>query len=131
MPLVGGVTDPLASGALLGLTLSHTHAHVWRILMEAIYYVTRACVDGSAVAGHGHTEIIMAVHLVRTRAAPCAHLRRRAHEPSFCELCVFWVLLFYVFLLLSVCTKLFERVVRLLISFLLTPLHLSLALSTK
>ena len=37
---------------------------------------------------------------------------------------------FMCFLLLSVCTKLFERVVRLLPSFLLMPLQLSLILST-
>ena len=37
---------------------------------------------------------------------------------------------FVCFLLLSVCTELFERVVRLPLYFLLTPLHLSLTLST-
>ena len=31
MPLVGGVTDPLASCTLIGLTLSHNHARVWRV----------------------------------------------------------------------------------------------------
>ena len=64
---------------------------------------------------------------------------------DFCESCVVWVLLFLhvflvscvlsrccyfmCFLLLPVCTKLFERVVRLPLSFSLTPLHLSLTLS--
>ena len=28
------VTDPLAKGALVGLSLSHTRAHVWRALLE-------------------------------------------------------------------------------------------------
>ena len=31
------VTDPLARGALLGLTLHHGRAHVWRALCEAVY----------------------------------------------------------------------------------------------
>ncbi|KAJ1458555.1 hypothetical protein M885DRAFT_513055 [Pelagophyceae sp. CCMP2097] len=37
-------TDPLARGALYGLTLGHTRAHVWRALLEATCLGTRACV---------------------------------------------------------------------------------------
>ena len=54
------ITDPLARGALVGLTLSHTRGHIWRALMEAVCFGTRACVDGLASAGHDCTEIIMA-----------------------------------------------------------------------
>ena len=54
------VTDPLARGALVGLTLSHTRGHVWRALMEAVCFGTRACVDGLGSAGHQCSEIIIA-----------------------------------------------------------------------
>jgi ribulose kinase len=54
------VTDPLARGALVGLTLSHSRGHVWRALMEAVCFGTRACVDGLEKAGHTCDEIIIA-----------------------------------------------------------------------
>mmetsp|Transcript_13594 Transcript_13594/g.25534 ORF Transcript_13594/g.25534 Transcript_13594/m.25534 type:complete len:636 (-) Transcript_13594:6882-8789(-) len=54
------VTDPLARGALVGLTLSHSRGHVWRALMEAVCFGTRACVDGLEKAGHKCEEIIIA-----------------------------------------------------------------------
>lgn len=54
------VTDPLARGALIGLTLSHTRGHIWRALMEAVCFGTRACMDGLAAAGHDCDEIILA-----------------------------------------------------------------------
>jgi ribulose-phosphate 3-epimerase len=54
------VTDPRARGALIGLTLSHTRAHVWRALLEAVCFGTRACVEGLAKAGHDSDEIIIA-----------------------------------------------------------------------
>jgi sugar (pentulose or hexulose) kinase len=60
------VTDPLARGALVGLTLKHTRAHVWRALMEAVCFGTRACVDGLAKAGHEANEIIIAGGTVRS-----------------------------------------------------------------
>ena len=54
------VTDPLARGALIGITLSHTRGHIWRALMEAVCYGTRGCIDGLASAGHDCSEIIIA-----------------------------------------------------------------------
>jgi ribulose kinase len=54
------VTDPLARGALLGLTLSHTQAHIWRACLEAVCFGTRACIEGLEDAGHSCTELIMA-----------------------------------------------------------------------
>jgi len=54
------VTDPLARGALVGLTLSHTRAHIWRALMESVCFGTRACIDGLENAGHDCNEIIIA-----------------------------------------------------------------------
>lgn len=38
-------TDPLARGALVGLTLSHTRAHVHRAILESVCYGTRSCFD--------------------------------------------------------------------------------------
>ena len=54
------VTDPMARGALLGLTLSHTRAHIWRAFMESVCFGTRACIEGLAKAGHKCDEIVIA-----------------------------------------------------------------------
>lgn len=54
------VTDPLARGALIGLTLSHTRSHIWRALMEGVCFGTRACMEGLANAGHECGEIVIA-----------------------------------------------------------------------
>jgi ribulokinase/ribulose-phosphate 3-epimerase len=54
------VTDPLARGALVGLTLSHTRAHIWRALMEAVAFGTRGCLEGLEKAGHPCEEIVVA-----------------------------------------------------------------------
>jgi ribulose-phosphate 3-epimerase len=61
------VTDPMARGALLGLTLSHTRAHVWRAWMEAVCFGTRACIEGLAKAGHKCDEIIIAGGATRSK----------------------------------------------------------------
>lgn len=60
------VTDPLARGAMLGLTLSHTKVHIWRALMEAVCFGTRACIEGLAAAGHPCDEIILAGGIARS-----------------------------------------------------------------
>ena len=54
------VTDPLQRGALLGLTLSHTRAHIWRALLESVCFGTKACLEGLEQAGHGCDEIVIA-----------------------------------------------------------------------
>lgn len=54
------VTDPFARGAFIGLTLAHSRAHVWRALMEAVCFGTRACIDALAAAGHDCSEIVIA-----------------------------------------------------------------------
>ena len=54
------ITDPLARGAFLGLTLSHTRAHIWRACLEAVCFGTRACIQGLEDAGHSCQEVIMA-----------------------------------------------------------------------
>ncbi len=38
-------TDPLARGAITGLTLKHTQAHVYRALVESVCFGTRAIVE--------------------------------------------------------------------------------------
>jgi pentose-5-phosphate-3-epimerase len=53
------VTDAQAKGALLGLTLAHTRAHIWRALLEAVCLGTRAAVDALTAAGLGANEIVL------------------------------------------------------------------------
>ena len=53
-------TDPMARGGLLGLTLSHNRAHIWRAFLESVCFGTRACVEGLALAGHNCDEIVIA-----------------------------------------------------------------------
>ena len=60
------VTDPFAKGALVGLTLSHGKAHIWRALMEAVCLGTRACLEGLAAAGHDCDEVILAGGITRS-----------------------------------------------------------------
>lgn len=60
------ITDPLAKGAVIGLTLSHTRAHIWRALMEAVCFGTRACIEGLGKAGHTCDEIILAGGITRS-----------------------------------------------------------------
>ena len=60
------VTDPLARGALVGLTLSHTRAHIWRALMESVAFGTRGCLEGLEKAGHKCDEIIIAGGVTRS-----------------------------------------------------------------
>jgi len=43
-------TDPLARGALVGLTLSHTRAHIFRAILESVCYGTRSCLDALEAA---------------------------------------------------------------------------------
>lgn len=43
-------TDPLARGAFVGLTLSHTRGHIFRAILESVCYGTRACLDALEAA---------------------------------------------------------------------------------
>jgi ribulose kinase len=80
-------TDPLARGALLGLTLSHTRAHVHRALLEAVCYGTRACLDAleqasaSSVAAIETNEVVIAGGA--TRRATAARRRNRSNYYSY------------------------------------------------
>ena len=51
------VTDPLARGAIAGLSLFHSRGHVWRSLLEAICLGTRLCLEGLTGAGFPATEL--------------------------------------------------------------------------
>ena len=50
-------TDPLSRGAITGLSLHHTAAHLFRAMLEAIGFGTRAIIDRMAEAGCGAAEI--------------------------------------------------------------------------
>ena len=43
-------TDPLARGAFVGLTLSHTRANIFRAILESVCYGTRSCFDALEAA---------------------------------------------------------------------------------
>ncbi len=50
-------TDPLSRGAITGLSLHHTAAHLFRAVLEGIGFGTRAIVARMAEAGSGAAEI--------------------------------------------------------------------------
>ncbi len=50
-------TDPLSRGAITGLSLHHTPAHLFRAVLEGIGFGTRAIVARMAEAGSGAAEI--------------------------------------------------------------------------
>jgi ribulokinase len=52
-------TDPLARGAILGLSLHHEMAHVFRAVLEGIGFGTRAIVDRMREAGLGASELVV------------------------------------------------------------------------
>lgn len=45
-------TDPHAKGAVVGLTLAHTRAHIWRACLEAACMGTACCIEALVSAGH-------------------------------------------------------------------------------
>jgi ribulose-phosphate 3-epimerase len=78
-------TDPLARGALVGLTLSHTRAHIWRALMEAVCFGTRACVEGLERAGHKCEEIVIAGGATRSHMWLQMHADATGKRVVVCE----------------------------------------------
>jgi len=50
-------TDPLSRGAITGLSLHHTAAHLFRAMLEGIGFGTRAILDRMAEAGFAAAEI--------------------------------------------------------------------------
>ena len=52
-------TDPLSRGAITGLTLAHTPAHIFRAIMEGVGFGNRAIIDRMAEAGFDAAEITM------------------------------------------------------------------------
>ncbi|RMC37963.1 FGGY-family carbohydrate kinase [Paracoccus alkanivorans] len=50
-------TDPLSRGAIVGLTLAHEPHHIFRAIMEAIGFGTRAILDAFAQAGYQSSEM--------------------------------------------------------------------------
>ncbi|KAL1524918.1 hypothetical protein AB1Y20_019796 [Prymnesium parvum] len=53
------LTDPNARGALIGLSLGHSRAHVWRALLEAICMGTRASLDALHAATGAPAEVLL------------------------------------------------------------------------
>lgn len=51
-------TDPLARGAITGLSLKHTPAHVYRALIESICFGTRAIVEAFGDAFHPRRIVV-------------------------------------------------------------------------
>lgn len=51
-------TDPLARGAITGLSLKHTPAHVYRALVESVCFGTRAIVDAFGDAFHARRIVV-------------------------------------------------------------------------
>ena len=51
-------TDPLSRGAIVGLSLHHTGAHLFRAMLEGIGFGTRAIIDRMREAGSGAAEIV-------------------------------------------------------------------------
>lgn len=62
------VTDPLARGALIGLSLAHDRSHIWRALMESVCMGTRAALEAMYAAGYGTgaREILVSGGATRT-----------------------------------------------------------------
>ena len=52
-------TDPHSRGALVGLSLSHTRAHVYRALMESIAMGTRLILDSLADGGYDIGDLVL------------------------------------------------------------------------
>lgn len=51
------VTNPHARGAIIGLSLFHKRAHLWRALLESICFGTRRCMEAMRLAGVGGAEV--------------------------------------------------------------------------
>ena len=52
-------TDPLSRGALVGLTLAHSPAHVFRAIIEGVCFGTRAILDSMGSAGFSPDSITL------------------------------------------------------------------------
>lgn len=52
------INDPLARGAVFGLTLAHTRADIYRALLEGIAYSIRDNIETMAAEGHAPTRVL-------------------------------------------------------------------------
>ncbi len=59
-------TDPLSRGAITGLSLHHTAAHMFRAMLEGIGFGTRAILDRMAEAGSTAAEITVGGGVARS-----------------------------------------------------------------
>ena len=81
-------TDALSRGAITGLTLKHTPAHVFRAIIEGICLGTRLITDsfGEAFTPEAHRAGGRSVQFAAVAADPCGHARRtdRADRSGGC-----------------------------------------------
>mmetsp|Transcript_6023 Transcript_6023/g.14591 ORF Transcript_6023/g.14591 Transcript_6023/m.14591 type:complete len:742 (-) Transcript_6023:127-2352(-) len=59
-------TDPLSRGALVGLTLKHTRAHIFRALIEAVCFGTELVLEAQRAAGFSPSSITIAGGVTRS-----------------------------------------------------------------
>jgi len=52
------IDDPLARGAVFGLTIAHTRADIYRALLEGIAYSIRDNIETMAAEGHAPTRVL-------------------------------------------------------------------------
>ncbi|KAK1745331.1 FGGY carbohydrate kinase domain-containing protein [Skeletonema marinoi] len=72
-------TDPLARGAFAGLTLAHSRAHMFRSILEAVCYGTRACFDALETAASQSSDMPKADEVVIAGGATRSPLWLQLH----------------------------------------------------
>ena len=72
-------TDPLARGAFAGLTLAHSRAHIFRSILEAVCYGTRACFDALETAASQNSDMPKAEEVVIAGGATRSPLWLQLH----------------------------------------------------
>ncbi len=72
-------TDPLARGAFAGLSLAHSRAHIFRSILEAVCYGTRACFDALETAASQSDDMPKADEVVIAGGATRSPLWLQLH----------------------------------------------------
>ena len=72
-------TDPLARGSFAGLTLAHSRAHMFRSILEAVCYGTRACFDALESAASQSSDMPNADEVVIAGGATRSPLWLQLH----------------------------------------------------
>jgi ribulose kinase len=75
-------TDPLARGAFVGLSLSHTRAHLFRAILESVCFGTRACFDAleqAAKQGSSCSDLHKSNEVIIAGGELQCHVKRGSH----------------------------------------------------